>query len=134
MLSKVLSSFLIIFVLTIFLIMCFSMVGLVGHWFRINSLAAYLADNQAKFGGHTTQAESVLDGFVRDSPLQNFRVTVTNPRNPALHGRKVGATVSAEFVINIRNTNILPVRIEATGKSISTYRGLYDATFVSPSP
>ena len=136
MLSKILSSFLIIFVLTIFLVMSVSMISLLGQWFRLNSLATYLADSQAKFGGHTTQAEAVLDNFVGDSTLQNFQVTVTtNPSWAAPHGQTVGATVNADFPFQIGQLlNISLVRISAEGRSISTYRGLYNVTFVSPSP
>ena len=112
------------------------MVGIIGQWFRLNSLAVYLADSQAKFGIHTMEAERIYDQFRTYSTLQNFDAEVSNSAGAALFGKDVWATVYADFHFQIGQlVNVPVVRIGAEGRSISTYRGLYDAgPPITPSP
>ena len=138
MLSKILSTFLIIFVTTMFLVMSISMVGLIGQWFRINSFAAHLADSQARYGGYTREhAQQAANQFmtgIQNSSLEIGDITASHPGGSAMHGEIVWIEIEAEYNIEMGVLSFV-VPLSARGQSVSSFRpGLMSVTYVNPSP
>ncbi len=136
MLARVISSFGIVFVLMVWVIMCASTVGLIGEWFQVQNLAQFLANSQAKYGGYTTIANTALSQWNHDKgdSLQITGVSVSAAGTPVVYGTTVTAEVRCDYKITAGTLDLIRVPIVGKGQAVSSYwPGLYSVTYTHPS-
>ncbi|MGI9951353.1 hypothetical protein V3F56_03240 [Moorellaceae bacterium AZ2] len=137
MLERVISLYLVIFMLVLFA-MCGAMfVGVVSQWYALQSEAQFIAAGMGRYGGYTTELDSQLKGFMTQMKMDRSKaqVVVSPSGGPVPWGRVVTCQITYPFRFSV-GSFFTPFEVPVTGKgtSVSAYipGTLSGITYTSP--
>ncbi|MBE3582131.1 MAG: hypothetical protein IMW96_10970 [Thermoanaerobacteraceae bacterium] len=124
MLERVISLYLVIFVLVLFA-MCGAMfIGVVSQWYALQSEAQFIAAGMGRYGGYTTDLDAQLKSFMREMKMDpaKAQVKVSPSGGPVPWGRVVTCQITYPFRFSA-GSFFRPFEVPVTGKgtSVSAY-------------
>jgi len=123
MLSDVVSTYGVMFLIMLVLVGAMMAMGMINQWSMLHAEAAYIASTMAKFGGYTDVAASSLSSFCSETGMDESKITKqVSARGPVMRGTVMWVRLSYPFEFKICPS--LPgftVPISAKAYGVSNY-------------
>lgn len=124
MLERIISLYLVVFVLVLFAMCGAMLIGVVSQWYALQSEAQFIAAGMSRYGGYTTDLDAQLRTFMSQMKMDRAKaqVVVSPPGGPVPWGQVVTCQITYPFRFSAGRF-FTPFEVPVTGKgtSVSAY-------------
>jgi hypothetical protein len=133
MLDKVIMLTFSMFMIFLFAFISVTGVGMFTQWCQVQDEAQYIATSMGKWGGYTSQAAQSVQTFSQGINCPQSKITVqVSSAGPINFGGSLWARITVPFDFTVGEYKIGTYNITGLGKSVSSYLGGYNVTYISP--